>query len=57
MCENLEPMKYDFSVNRILYLFHMACCSLCCILQGLFLCTWRLFNKSTSGIYVEIEFL
>jgi hypothetical protein len=25
--------------------------------QGLFLCTWRLFNKTISGIYVEMEFL
>ena len=25
--------------------------------QGLFLCTWRLFNNQVSGIYVEIEFL
>ena len=27
------------------------------VFQGLFLCLWRLFNNSTSGIYVEIEFL
>lgn len=28
-----------------------------CNSQGLFLCTWRLFNNQISGIYVEMEFL
>ncbi|KAL4221937.1 hypothetical protein ACF0H5_017989 [Mactra antiquata] len=44
----------DYQTGRFLILLLVNQISM---FVGLFLCTWRLFNNSKSGIYVEIEFL
>ncbi|XP_061186122.1 lysosomal cholesterol signaling protein-like isoform X2 [Saccostrea echinata] len=44
----------EYQTNRFLILLVLLLLSM---FIGLFLCTWRLFNKTISGIYVEMEFL
>nr|XP_022307078.1 integral membrane protein GPR155-like isoform X2 [Crassostrea virginica] len=46
--------KDEYQTNRFLVLLVLLLLSM---FIGLFLCTWRLFNNSISGIYVEMEFL
>ncbi|XP_048753740.2 integral membrane protein GPR155-like isoform X3 [Ostrea edulis] len=46
--------KDEYQTNRFLVLLVLLLLSM---FIGLFLCTWRLFNKTMSGIYVEMEFL
>ncbi|KAJ8314204.1 hypothetical protein KUTeg_008765 [Tegillarca granosa] len=49
-----KKRRDDFQSGKFLLLLVVLQCSM---FVGLFLCIWRLFNKLTTGIYVEIEFL
>ncbi|KAL3831565.1 hypothetical protein ACJMK2_023304 [Sinanodonta woodiana] len=53
---SLKPplLKDEYQSNRFVIL--LLCMQLSMFI-GIFLCTWRLFNHETSGIYMEIEFL
>ncbi|XP_052096043.1 integral membrane protein GPR155-like isoform X1 [Mytilus californianus] len=47
-------VKDDFQSNRFMLMLVLCQVSM---FMGLFLCTWRLFNRVTTGTYVEVEFL
>lgn len=49
-----RKVKDDYQTNRFILMLVLCQISM---FMGLFLCTWRLFNKITSGTYVEVEFL
>lgn len=49
-----RQVKDDYQSNRFMLMLVLGQVSM---FMGLFLCTWRLFNKITSGTYVEVEFL